>query len=124
MAEGLTGLTDPATGEVAVRGVTARDAAYRGPFAAESPDLVVRFAEGYRASWTTAVGGVPEGLFEDNVRRWSGDHIVDPELVPGVLLMNRPFQATGARLIDLAPTILAALGVPRGAAMEGETLRP
>ena len=124
VAEGLTGLTDPATGEVAVRGVTARDAAYRGPFAAESPDLVVRFAEGYRASWTTAVGGVPEGLFEDNVRRWSGDHIVDPELVPGVLLMNRPFQATGARLIDLAPTILAALGVPRGAAMEGETLRP
>ena len=50
-----------------------------GPFAAESPDLVVRFAEGYRASWTTAVGGVPEGLFEDNVKRWSGDHIVDPD---------------------------------------------
>ena len=122
VAEGLTGLTDPATGEVAVRGVTARDAAYRGPYAAESPDLVVRFAEGYRASWTTAVGGVPEGLIEDNVRRWSGDHIVDPELVPGVLLMNRPFWTSGARLVDPAPTILAALGVPRGAAMEGETL--
>jgi predicted AlkP superfamily phosphohydrolase/phosphomutase len=124
IAEGLTGLTDPASGEVAIRGVTARSAAYRGPFAAESPDLVVRCAEGYRASWTTAVGGVPEGLFEDNIKRWSGDHIVDPELVPGVLLMNRPFQAPGARLIDLAPTILATLGVPAGAAMEGETLRP
>ncbi len=124
IAEGLTGLADPATGEVAIRGVTSRSAAYRGPFAAESPDLVVRFAEGYRASWTTAVGGVPEGLFEDNLKRWSGDHIVDPEAVPGVLLMNRPFRTTGARLIDLAPTILAALGVPRGAAMEGETLRP
>jgi predicted AlkP superfamily phosphohydrolase/phosphomutase len=124
VAEGLTGLTDPATGEVAIRGVTARDAAYRGPFAGESPDLVVRFAEGYRASWSTAVGGVPEGLFEDNVRRWSGDHIVDPELVPGVLLMNRPFRTSGARLIDLAPTILAALGVPRGTAMEGEALGP
>jgi predicted AlkP superfamily phosphohydrolase/phosphomutase len=124
IAEGLTGLTDPATSEMAVRGVTARDAAYRGPFADESPDLVVRFAEGYRASWSTAAGGVPDGLFEDNIRRWSGDHIVDPELVPGVLLMNRPFRTSGARLIDLAPTILAALGVPRGTAMEGEALGP
>jgi len=93
-----------------------------GPFAAESPDLVVRFAEGYRASWTTAVGGVPADLFEDNVKRWSGDHIVDPALVPGVLLMNRPFRSEGARLVDLAPTILAALGAPRGPAMEGEGL--
>jgi hypothetical protein len=82
----------------------------------------VRFAEGYRASWTTAVGGVPEDLFEDNIKRWSGDHIVDPALVPGVLLMNRPFRGEGARLVDLAPTILAALGAPRGPAMEGEEL--
>ena len=34
--------------------------------------------------------------------------------------MNRPFRGEGARLVDLAPTILAALGVPRGPAMEGE----
>jgi predicted AlkP superfamily phosphohydrolase/phosphomutase len=120
--EGLTGLEDPATGEVAIRGVTGRSAAYSGPFAAESPDLVLRFSEGYRASWTTAVGGVPEDLFEDNTKRWSGDHIVDPALVPGILLMNRPFRGEGARLIDLAPTILAALGAPRGPAMEGEEL--
>jgi predicted AlkP superfamily phosphohydrolase/phosphomutase len=120
--DGLTGLKDPVTGGVAIRGVTGRNAAYSGPFAAESPDLVVRFAEGYRASWTTAVGGVPADLFEDNVKRWSGDHIVDPALVPGVLLMNRPFRSEGARLVDLAPTILAALGAPRGPAMEGEGL--
>ena len=119
---GLTGLTDPATGGVAIRGVTSRSAAYSGPFAAESPDLVVRFSEGYRASWTTAVGGVPHDLFEDNIKRWSGDHIVDPALVPGVLLMNQPFRTEGARLVDLAPTILAALGAPRGPAMEGEEL--
>jgi len=122
IADGLSGLVDPETGEVAIRGVTARSAAYSGPFAAESPDLVVRFSKGYRASWTTAVGGVPEDLFEDNTKRWSGDHIVDPELVPGILLMSRPFRGEGARLIDLAPTILAALGAPRGPAMEGDEL--
>jgi predicted AlkP superfamily phosphohydrolase/phosphomutase len=122
IADGLAGLVDPETGGVAVRGATPRAAAYSGPFAAESPDLVVRFAQGYRASWTTAVGGVPRDLFEDNIKRWSGDHIVDPELVPGVLLMNRPFQSQRTRLIDLAPTILAALGAPRGAVMEGAPL--
>jgi len=122
IAEGLTGLVDSETGVVAVRGVTPRSAAYSGPFAGESPDLVVRFAEGYRASWTTAVGGVPGDLFEDNTKRWSGDHIVDPDLVPGVLLMNRPFRRDHPRLVDLAPTVLAALGAPRGPAMEGEAL--
>ena len=47
-----------------------------------------------------------------------------PITCPGVLFMNRPFRAEGARLLDLAPTILAALGVPKGPAMEGESLLP
>jgi hypothetical protein len=87
----------------------------------EAPDLIVGFARGYRVSWATALGGVPRGLFEDNVKKWSGDHIVDPELVPGVLFMNQPFRS-GGHLVDLAPTILSALGVPKGKDMEGETL--
>jgi arylsulfatase A-like enzyme len=41
-----------------------------------------------------------------------------------VLFMNRPFRGAGARLVDLAPTILAALGVPKGPAMEGSSLLP
>jgi predicted AlkP superfamily phosphohydrolase/phosphomutase len=118
----LTGLRDPATGAVAVRGVATREAVYSGAYAAESPDAVALFGDGYRVSWATALGGIPRGLVEDNVKRWSGDHIVDPALVPGVLFMNRGFAADEARLIDLAPTILAALGVPKGAAMEGRAL--
>jgi bisphosphoglycerate-independent phosphoglycerate mutase (AlkP superfamily) len=82
----------------------------------------VNFAEGYRVSWATALGGVPTGLCEDNVKKWGGDHIIDPTLVPGVLFMNRSFDGDAARLVDLAPTILAALGVPKGPAMEGKSL--
>jgi len=129
IAGALTGLRDEARGAVAVRGVATREQVYRGPFAAESPDLVVRFAAGYRVSWGTALGGVPggggrggAGLVEDNVKKWGGDHIIDPLLVPGVLFMNRPFRTDGARLLDLAPTILAALGVPAGAEHEGASL--
>lgn len=122
IAEGLTGLVDPERSAVAVRGVKSREQLYRGPFAEESPDLVVHFAEGYRVSWGASLGGVPEGHFEDNVKKWSGDHIVDPDLVPGALLMNRPFRHEGAGLVDLAPTILDALGLGPGPVMEGRTL--
>jgi hypothetical protein len=97
---------------------------YRGPFVEEAPDLLVDFAPGYRVSWSSSLGGFGDGLFEDNVKKWSGDHIIDPEQVPGVLFMNRPFRAEGGRLLDLAPTILAALGVPKGPAMEGESMLP
>ena len=36
--------------------------------------------------------------------------------------MNRPYRREGARLLDLAPTILEALGVAPPAAMEGRSL--
>jgi predicted AlkP superfamily phosphohydrolase/phosphomutase len=122
IAEGLTGLVDRERGVAAVRGVDARRRLYRGPHAADSPDLVVRFERGYRVGWGTSMGAVGISVFDDNTHVWSGDHIIDPELVTGALFMNRPFRGEGARLIDLAPTILEALGVPRGQAMEGSAL--
>ncbi|HWP48978.1 MAG TPA: alkaline phosphatase family protein [Candidatus Limnocylindrales bacterium] len=120
--QGLTGLGDPVRGKVGIRSVVTREQVYSGPYASESPDLLVNFAEGYRVSWVTALGGIPEGHFEDNTKKWGGDHIIDPCLVPGVLFMNRAFRGENASLMDLAPTILAALGVPKGPAMEGESL--
>jgi predicted AlkP superfamily phosphohydrolase/phosphomutase len=122
LAQKLSRLVDPERGTTAVRSVVAREQVYAGPYAHESPDLLVNFSEGYRVSWDTALGGLPAGLFEDNVKKWSGDHIIDPSLVPGVLFMNRPFDGKEARLLDLAPTILAALGVPQTPEMEGESI--
>jgi predicted AlkP superfamily phosphohydrolase/phosphomutase len=122
IATRLAGLRDPQNGQTAVRRVCPREQVYHGPYTAEAPDLLVHCAAGYRASWSTVLGGIAEGLFEDNTRCWSGDHVVDPELTPGVLLASRPFFSGHPRLIDLAPTILSALGVPCPAAMEGEAL--
>jgi len=124
IAARLRGLVDPVRGTVAVRDVKQRHEIWTGPFAAESPDLLLLFANGYRVSWGTGLGAVPRGWFEDNVRKWSGDHIIDPPLVPGVLFMNRPFSTENPRLLDLAPTILSALGAPPGEHMEGESLLP
>ena len=119
----LTGLVDPALGTEAVRSVKTKREVYAGPYLDDAPDLVVGFAAGYRASWTTALGGIPGVLLEDNVKKWGGDHIIDPTLVPGVLFMNQPFQGSDARLIDLAPTILGALSIPKPAVMEGRSLQ-
>jgi predicted AlkP superfamily phosphohydrolase/phosphomutase len=118
----LPGLGDPERGLAPVRGVKRREEIYRGGFAAEAPDLLVLFGAGYRASWTTTLGGLGRGLIEPNTRAWGGDHIVDPALVPGVLFMSRAFRTGAPALTDLAPTILAALGVSPGPAMEGADL--
>jgi predicted AlkP superfamily phosphohydrolase/phosphomutase len=125
LAKQLTGLTDPdQQGTVSIRRVLPREEAYHGPYLSEAPDLLVDFAPGYRISWSSSMGAIAEGCFEDNVRKWSGDHIIDPAHVPGVLFMSRPFRSGKARLLDLAPTILAALGLPACPAMEGESLLP
>jgi len=124
IARGLTGLVDSARGTPAIRSVATKRAIYSGAYVDEAPDLVVGFAGGYRASWTTALGGIPAELFEDNVKKWGGDHIIDPALVPGVLFMNRAFDGSRAHLVDMAPTVLGAFGIARTGVMEGVPLIP
>jgi hypothetical protein len=60
-------------------------------------------------------------VVEENRKLWSGDHIVDPSCVPGVLLANRPLTRNEARQADVAPTVLKASGLPP-TGMEGEVL--
>jgi predicted AlkP superfamily phosphohydrolase/phosphomutase len=121
---GLTGLVDPATKRTAIASVSRAEQLYAGAFAAEAPDLLVNYSPGYRVSWQAAVGGIPQGLFEDNTRRWSGDHIIDPQAVPGILLLDRPSPQARADIRDLAPTILGYFGVAPHPAMEGKSLLP
>jgi predicted AlkP superfamily phosphohydrolase/phosphomutase len=125
LVRGLSGLTDPGRDHaVAIVRAHPREAVYHGPYLDEAPDVLVDFAPGYRISWSSSMGGIAEGQFEDNVKKWSGDHIIDPDHVPGMLFMSRPFRGEQARLVDLAPTILGALGVAKGPAMEGNSLLP
>jgi predicted AlkP superfamily phosphohydrolase/phosphomutase len=122
---GLAGFPDAQTKRPAIRSVSRREELYSGAFVGNSPDLLVNFHRGFRVSWQSAVGGFSHSLLEDNLRRWSGDHIVDPESVPGILFMNRASRQDDqgqARIIDLAPTILKYLGVAVPESMEGASL--
>jgi hypothetical protein len=87
------------------------------------PDLRAGNALNYRVSWQTSLGGVPPNILEDNTKAWSGDHCSnDPSLVRGVLFSNRTFARTDPAMIDLAPTVLKALGVAIPDEMDGKAL--
>ncbi len=71
-------------------------------------------------AWETAIGRTTDRVFHPNQKAWSGDHCVDPSLVPGILLCNRPLQSPNPRLIDVAPTVLSLFGVPVPDYMDGK----
>ena len=122
IAELLTNMKDPKTGIPVVNKVYTREELYSGPCFNDAPDLVVGYEPGYRASWQTAVGGAPANTIEDNLQKWSGDHMCDASYVPGVFLMNRKTSVPQPGVMDIAPTILACLGIPRPEFMEGNSL--
>ena len=97
IANDLRGFVDPDTGAPVVLNVYTAEEIYNGDEMKHAPDLIIGYAEGYRASWQTALGGVPAPVVEDNVRNWSGDHCVEPTLVPGVLFtsfdLDSPLQS-------------------------------
>jgi predicted AlkP superfamily phosphohydrolase/phosphomutase len=107
----LNGLQDPNSGAVGITGVFIADNVYRGPYSENSPDLIVGYGAGYRASWDSVMGKVTGQIFEDNIKAWSGDHCIDPRLVPGVLFSSHKFTEEKPAIVDVAPTILKLFGL-------------
>lgn len=122
ISEKLSQLQDVSRKQPAISRVydTARE--YSGPYANSGPDLIVGYHRGYRASWETAVGRSDGDVITDNPKPWSGDHCVDPTLVPGVLFTNKKLLAENPSIVDLAPTILKLFGVPVPTYMDGRSL--
>ncbi|MBD3272680.1 MAG: hypothetical protein GF384_09115 [Elusimicrobia bacterium] len=87
-----------------------REEIFWGPESINAPDLYIGFNIGYRASWQTAIGAVPKKLIEDNMKKWSGSHLFDPQLIDGILLTNRPVTKEKPSIYDIAPTVLTIIG--------------
>ena len=119
---GLKGLVDPESGEKAVREVYDTTALMEGPYAGDAPDLLVGFNAGYRVSWAGATGKLSKDVIEDNTKAWSGDHCVDPSIVPGVFFCNEPVEAEDPSILDIAPTVLKLFGMPVPAQLQGTDL--
>ena len=107
-----------------MRHVYRRETVYRSFNPDLIPDLFIANNSKYRVSWQTSLGGIPAQLFEINDKKWSGDHCsFDQEITKGIFLSNRRFDADGATMLDFYPTILAELGVPLPANLEGKVLK-
>jgi predicted AlkP superfamily phosphohydrolase/phosphomutase len=97
IAQRLSALIDPQSGERAIIRAYQAPKVYRGPYKDQAPDLIVGYAGGYRVSWDAAIGRTSEEVFHDNRKAWSGDHCVDPSVVPGVLFCNHDCSTSGPR---------------------------
>lgn len=118
----LEGLVDPVKDKIGIQKVYDRNAVYDGPYVYNAPDLIIGYGVGYRASWDGVTGIVGEEVFEDNLKSWSGDHCVDPTLVPGVIFCNRMIEKEDPGLVDIAPTALSLFHVAIPAYMDGKPL--
>lgn len=115
------------TGEPLVKQVLRREDLYHGPFLTDAPDLIIIWHDyGYwgRARYDQSVPKLFETDFhwDFGVLPISGTH--RPE---GILMAVGPGITAGqaitdAKLIDLAPTILAFLGIPVPRGLDGRVL--
>jgi predicted AlkP superfamily phosphohydrolase/phosphomutase len=122
ISQRLSTLTDSEGRASAVKCVYIASKFYKGPYRTNGPDLIVGYQRGYRVSWETAIGRTTEEVFHTNKKAWSGDHCVDPTLVPGILFCNRPVGSENPRLIDIGPTVLAMFGAAVPDYMDGKVL--
>jgi predicted AlkP superfamily phosphohydrolase/phosphomutase len=123
LAARLTALTDPNTGARIVQAVYRAGALYRGPYAANAPELQVGTADGYRAAWQTTADAGAEAVLSANMKKWSGDHeSFDYKSIPGTLMSSRRIRAADPGIIDIAPTVLRYFGVPIPMEIDGKPL--
>ena len=118
----LEAVVDPVTGKRVVRHAYRTDQVYSGPYVKDAPDIIVGYDRGYRGSNESALGEVPATQFVDNMMKWSGDHCMAADVVPGIIACNRRIDKPDPQLLDLAPTFLQLYGVPVPAEMVGSPI--
>ena len=104
----LVSWRDPVNGRQIVEVV--QDSASLAKNAAIAPDLIVGYAPGYRGSWQTALGGLPESELDDNDDAWIGDHCINAAKVPGVLFTSRRQYAVPRSLQEATKFVLEKFG--------------
>jgi predicted AlkP superfamily phosphohydrolase/phosphomutase len=122
LAAKLTALRDPKTGKAVVLRAPRGSEVYTGERVAEGPDIVVDYNAGYGCSDESTLGEITEEVLQDNTSRWSGNHLMAPEVVPGILLVNRKLSGGGHDLVDLTATLLSHYGVEPLPEMTGKPI--
>ena len=116
----LDQLRDLETGERVVREARLREEVYSGPCVTEAPDIIVLFNEGYTGG-PEASGPLITACTEP-ANHWCATHRMD-----GIFVAYGPVVRPGAvvqeaNIMDIAPTVLYALGMPIPQDMDGRVL--
>jgi predicted AlkP superfamily phosphohydrolase/phosphomutase len=122
IAQKLESYKDPETGDRPILRAALSKDIYSGEGLHLAPDIIVGYNSGYRVSWATPLGRVPKNILEDNTQKWSGDHCMAPEAIPGTLLMNQKIKLDSPALYDLTATILKIFNIDQPKEMIGKSI--
>jgi predicted AlkP superfamily phosphohydrolase/phosphomutase len=93
---------------------------YEGERVDEAPDILVGYNRGYGNSDESSLGRVTADVLSDNVGgTFNGSHLMDPSVVAGTLLSNRPVRLDDPSLKDLTVEILRYYNVQPDESMKG-----
>ena len=118
----LKDLKDLKTNKTVITQVYKGEDVYSGKYVNDSPDIIIGFEPGYRMGWQSVIGGLTPEVINDNLKKWDGDHIVDPSNVPGILFTNFKINHASPGLADISPTILSILHLKIPADVDGKSL--
>ena len=114
---------DPETNRSVVQNVYLPESIYSGDQIEHAGDLQLSFKSGYRTSWQTSLGAVPNHVLVANMKKWSGDHSAsDFSDTSGVFICNRPIKEDHPDILDIAPTLYRLFGVEIPSEVDGRPL--
>jgi len=120
--EALLAVRDPASGQPPVRAVHRREEVYTGPFVEAAPDLVLEMAPGWhyrtKISWRVARRRVPVVPATGP----AGVHTTEAVLAAAGPRVRPNPRPAGITLADVAPTVLALLGIEPPGGLDGRML--
>ncbi|NOT32480.1 MAG: hypothetical protein HOP15_18700 [Planctomycetes bacterium] len=123
----LEAVIDPKTSKHPILRCDLAGKVYSGARLSEAPDLIVGYDSGYGNSDASSTGRIPHELLLDNslenhggkLGTFNGNHLMHPDVVPGVLLSNRPVREGSFDLEDLTVEILHQYGIEKPEHMKG-----
>ena len=129
ISDKLKELKDPRTDEPVIKRILRREEIFHGPYANEAADLILDWWE---TSHFSSSHSFPEDMLHPAVEirerrpstraEWGGTHRRDGILIAHGKSFKKGVEIRGARLIDMAPTILHLMGQPVPEDMDGRVL--
>jgi predicted AlkP superfamily phosphohydrolase/phosphomutase len=129
VVKSLQAVKDPRTNQPVIRKIYRRDEVYSGPFADRAPDLTLEWwgesPFNTKPSLRSEANQPPLKIEEPHPLRmseWCGNHTLHGILIGRGPQLRSEVRCSGARLIDMAPTIMALLDLPIPEGMDGRVL--